>query len=120
VFLSYYDENTKKWVYAGGEVDTNRNVVILETTHASWWMPTTWNWGAWIAVLNKILRISIVDWIEAVQLVTDNCPRSVRILAIAARAASHAPGTSMWISIRSSISPEMHFWYLVTTIEKQV
>ena len=76
VFLSYYDEITKEWVYAGGEVDTNRNVVVLEITHASWWMPTTWNWEAWIAVLNKFLRVSIVDWIEAVQLLTDDCPQA--------------------------------------------
>jgi len=76
VFLSYYDENEKEWVYAGGEVDTNRSVVVLQITHASWWMPTTWNWEAWIAVLNKILRVSIVDWIEAVQLLTDDCPQT--------------------------------------------
>jgi hypothetical protein len=76
VFLSSYDENRKEWIYAGGEVDTNRSVVVLQITHASWWMPTTWNWGAWIAVLNKILRVSIVDWIEAVQLLTDDCPQT--------------------------------------------
>jgi Tol biopolymer transport system component len=76
VFLSYYDETAKEWVYAGGEVDTNRNVVVLEISHASWWMPTTWNWGAWIAVLSKILRVSIVDWIEAVRLLTDDCPQT--------------------------------------------
>jgi TolB protein len=75
VFLSYYDEGKKEWIYAGGKVDINRGVVILNITHASWWAPTTWNWGAWIAVLNKFLRISIVDWIEAVQLLTDDCPQ---------------------------------------------
>jgi len=76
VFLSYYDETTKEWVFAGGEVDTLRNVIILETTHASWWMPTTWNWKAWIAVLNKTFQFTIVDWIEAAKLLTDDCPQT--------------------------------------------
>lgn len=76
IFLSYYDENEKEWVYAGGEVDTDQNIIVLQITHASWWMPATWNWGAWIAVLNKILQTSIVNWIEAVQLLTDDCPQT--------------------------------------------
>ena len=76
VFLSYYNEITKEWVYAGGVVDTNRNVVVLEITHASLWMPTTWNWAAWIAVLDKLLSVSIVDFIEAVQLLTNDCPQT--------------------------------------------
>jgi hypothetical protein len=76
VFLSYYDEGTKEWVYAGGQVDTSRNVIVLETNHASWWMPTTWNWQAWIAVLNKTLQVSIVNWIEAAKLLTTSCPQT--------------------------------------------
>lgn len=76
VFLSYYDEDKKEWVYAGGKVDISRNVIVLETTHASWWMPTTWNWGAWIAVLNKTLQVSIVNWVEAAKLLTDDCPQT--------------------------------------------
>ena len=76
VFLSYYDEIKKEWIYAGGVVDKNRNVVVLEITHASFWMPTTWNWAAWIAVLDKLLSGSIVDWIEAAQLLTDDCPQT--------------------------------------------
>lgn len=75
VFLSYFDEAAGQWVFAGGKVDLVRNVVVLEITHASWWMPTTWNWGAWIAVLNKSLKISIVDWIDAIKLLTDDCPQ---------------------------------------------
>jgi Tol biopolymer transport system component len=82
VFLSYYDEDRKEWVYAGGEIDTNRNVVVLQINHASWWMPTTWNWGAWIAVLNKFLRVSIVDWTEAVQLLTDDCPQTGKYVQV--------------------------------------
>ena len=82
VFLSYYDGHQKEWAYAGGEVDTSRNVVVLQITHASWWMPTTWNWGAWIAILNKSLRISIVDWIEAAQLLTDDCPQAGKYVQV--------------------------------------
>jgi WD40 repeat protein len=82
VFLSYYDEGAKKWVYAGGKVDLYRNVVVLEIIHASWWMPTTWNWAAWIAVLNKFLKISIVDWIDAVNLLTDECPQTGKYVQV--------------------------------------
>jgi Tol biopolymer transport system component len=87
VFLSYYDEKEKEWIYAGGKVDTTRNVIVIEITHASWWMPTTWNWSAWIAVLNKFLRISIVEWIEAVQLLTDDCPQSGKYVHVDSRQA---------------------------------
>jgi len=76
VFLSYFDEVAQKWVFAGGKVDTNRNVVVLEITHASLWMPVTWNWGAWIAVLNKLGQVGIVNWIQAVQLLTTSCPQT--------------------------------------------
>jgi hypothetical protein len=76
VFLSYYDEALEDWVYAGGDVDTDRNVVILPITHASWWMPTTWNWDAWIAVLNKTFQGGFVNWLEAAQLLTDDCPQT--------------------------------------------
>jgi len=76
VFLSYFDKTTNQWVFAGGQVDTTRNVVILDIPHASWWRPTTWNWGAWIAVLNKVEQASIVNWIQAVQLLTASCPQT--------------------------------------------
>jgi len=76
VFLSYYDEATNKWKYAGGAVDTNRNVVVIQTSHASLWMPATWNWAAWIAVLDKMFQGSVIDWIEAVHLLTTECPQT--------------------------------------------
>lgn len=75
VFLAYYDETTKQWLFAGGEVDSSRNVVILPITHASWWEPWTWNWGAWIAVLSKALKGNVVDILEAATLLTDDCPQ---------------------------------------------
>jgi hypothetical protein len=73
VFLTYYDDTAKQWVYAGGVVDTARNVVVLDISHASLWRPATWNWSAWIAVLDKLLSVSIVDFVEAVQLLTNDC-----------------------------------------------
>lgn len=76
VFLSFYDEVAQKWVFAGGKVDTNRNVVVLQITHASLWMPATWNWAAWIAVLNKLGQVGIVNWIQAVQLLTTSCSQT--------------------------------------------
>jgi hypothetical protein len=76
VFLSYYDEVAKKWVFAGGKVDTNRNVVVLEITHASLWMPATWNWAAWIAVLDKLGQVGIVNWIQAAQLLAASCSQT--------------------------------------------
>jgi formylglycine-generating enzyme required for sulfatase activity len=82
VFLSYYDEIKKEWIFAGGVVNTSRNVVILEITHASLWIPATWNWGAWIAVLDKLLSVSIVDFVEAARLLTDDCPQSGQYVQI--------------------------------------
>jgi hypothetical protein len=76
VFLTYYDDTAKHWVYAGGIVDTGRNVVVLDISHASLWRPATWNWAAWIAVLDKLLSVSVVDFVEAVQLLTNDCPQS--------------------------------------------
>jgi hypothetical protein len=76
VFLSYFDDAAQAWVYAGGVVDTARSVVVLEITHASWWKPATWNWGAWIAVLDKVLSFKIVDLVGAVRLLTNDCPQS--------------------------------------------
>jgi hypothetical protein len=76
VFLTYYDETSKEWVYAGGVVDTARNVVVLDISHASLWRPATWNWAAWIAVLDKLLSVSVVDFVDAVQLLTNDCPQT--------------------------------------------
>jgi hypothetical protein len=82
VFLSYYDENKKEWVFVGGQVDTSRNVIILETTHASWWMPTTWNWQAWIALLSKVLELNYAGTIEAVRVLVDDCPQSGKYVSV--------------------------------------
>lgn len=75
LFLTYFDEQTGEWLYAGGQVDTMRNVIVLPMIHASWWQPASWNWGAWIAILSKTLRFSVVEWIEAINLLTDDCPQ---------------------------------------------
>ena len=73
VFLSYYDEKTGKWIYAGGDVDLERKVIVLPITHASFWKPATWNWNAWIAIVNKELKGNIVDIVEANQLFYTSC-----------------------------------------------
>lgn len=82
VFLSTYDEDQDAWVYAGGIVDPERHVVRLEVTHASWWMPTTWNWSAWIAVLSNTLELSITDLVKSVQLLTTTCSQRGAIVSV--------------------------------------
>ena len=82
LFLAYYDEATGKWVYAGGDVDINRQVVSVQTSHASRWSVFHWNWDAWIALLSKTLEGNVVGWIEAIDLLTNDCPQagaSVRV-----------------------------------------
>lgn len=76
VFLSYFDETAQKWVFAGGQVDPNRNVIRLTTDHASWWTPSAWNWSAWRAIINKELSLSLVDIYEANELFYATCPQT--------------------------------------------
>ncbi len=76
IFLAFYDQEKKEWVPAGGQVDEERNVVIIETDHLSWWNPFEWNWDAWIAILQQTLSLRISEWIDAVQLLTGACERS--------------------------------------------
>lgn len=42
VFVAYFDDASGQWVPVGGIADPDRRVVIVETTHASWWQPWTW------------------------------------------------------------------------------
>ncbi|MCX6068341.1 MAG: hypothetical protein NT121_21780 [Chloroflexi bacterium] len=74
VFLSYFDDATGRWVFAGGKVDVARSVIILPVTHASLWRPATWNWGAWIALLSKTLGGDYIDLVDAEKLLTNDCP----------------------------------------------
>ena len=76
VFLAYYDEGQKQWVPVGGRVDKERNVVIVETDHLSWWNPFTWNWDAWIAVLHKTLSLRLTDFVQGISLLTGDCSES--------------------------------------------
>jgi len=89
VFLAYYDGMAKQWVYAGGMVDTDRNVVILPVTHASWWNPFTWNWGAWVAVLDKMLKGNVTDFLQAVSLLTEECPQQGQSVSVDASGANN-------------------------------
>lgn len=75
VFLAYFDEGTGEWRYAGGTVDLGRHVVRISTDHASIWRPSTWNWAAWSAALHKITTVSIVEAIEGLALLTEECPQ---------------------------------------------
>lgn len=76
VFLAFYDAEKGEWIPAGGQVDADRGVIIIETDHLSWWNPFTWNWDAWIAVLKKTLSLNISDFVEAVALLTTECVES--------------------------------------------
>jgi hypothetical protein len=76
VFLAYYDESSQQWIPVGGRVDKDRNVVIVETDHLSWWNPFTWNWDAWIAFLHKTLSLRLTDFVEGISLLTGECNES--------------------------------------------
>lgn len=76
VFLGYYDETKGSWIPVAGRVDEQRNVIIVQTDHLSWWNPFSWNWGAWIAVLNNLLTANVTDFLQAVALLTNDCPQS--------------------------------------------
>jgi hypothetical protein len=82
VFLTTFDEQAGMWLYAGGTVDLNRNVVTLPVTHASIWKVTTWNWTAWPAILNKVLKGNIVGIVDAVNLLTEGCEQSGRYVRV--------------------------------------
>ena len=75
LFLSFFDEVEKEWIFAGGVVDKTRHVVVIETNHASIWGIFSWNWGAWIAALSKTLKVSVVEWMEVVSLLKEECPQ---------------------------------------------
>lgn len=76
VFLAFYDAEKGEWIPAGGQVDTERDVIIIETDHLSWWNPFTWNWDAWTAVLKKTLSLKLSNWVEGFELLTEECVES--------------------------------------------
>lgn len=81
-FLAYYDDEAGGWIPVGGRVDEERNALIIETDHLSWWNKFSWNWDAWIAVLKKLLSLRITDWIEAVNLLTEKCERQTSTITV--------------------------------------
>jgi len=89
VFLAVYEAPVGEWMFAGGEVDTNRSMLTVLIDHASWWNPFTWNWDAWIAFLNRALRGSIVEFIQALALLTDDCPQEGEYANIDSRRANN-------------------------------
>jgi len=88
VFLSYFDEDRGKWVFAGGEVDPKRNVVSLEVDHASWWQAVTPNWGALVAAVNKIFSANVVSLLEAGALILEECPQEGQYASVDASGAN--------------------------------
>lgn len=82
VFLSYFDEARDEWVFAGGKVDLERDVVTIEVDHASWWQPATWNWEAWAAAVNRILSGNIVSMVEGVALLLDECRQEGQYVSV--------------------------------------
>ncbi len=87
-FLSYYDEAKHLWVPVGGTVDTQRNVITIQTDHLSWWNPFSWNWGAWMAVLDNALTGNVTDFLHAVALLTNDCPQSGTTVSVDASKAN--------------------------------
>jgi hypothetical protein len=82
VFLAYYDEEKQAWVPVGGQVDSTRNVISIQTDHLSWWNPFSWDWQAWIAVMEKGLSGKLTDWVQGVQLLTTECKKSGQSVTI--------------------------------------
>lgn len=76
LFIAYFDEDKQDWVYVGGDVDINNNLISVKTNHASRWSIFYWNWEAWIAILNKTLGGEIISWLEAIDLLTNDCPQT--------------------------------------------
>jgi len=88
LFIAYFDEQQRQWIFAGGEVDQSQQVIRLQTPHASRWSVFYWNWDAWIAVLNKSLEGNLASILEAVDLLTNDCPQkgaSVSVVNIASQ-----------------------------------
>lgn len=77
LFIAYYDDEKGQWVYAGGEVDQARQVVRVNTSHASRWAIFHWNWDAWLAVLNKTLEGNVMSIVDAVKLLKDECTKTI-------------------------------------------
>jgi len=46
VFAAYFDETTNEWVTMAASADPPRDVLVVETMHASWWQPWTWDLDA--------------------------------------------------------------------------
>ena len=75
-FAAYHDDTTNSWVPVGGTVETQRNVIVIQTDHLSWWNPFSWNWEAWIAVLHDGLSAKLSNWVSGLQLLTGTCNKS--------------------------------------------
>ncbi len=88
-FVAYYDEQKGMWVPAGGTVDAQRNVISIQTDHLSWWNPFSWNWGAWIAVLNNLLTGNVTDFLHAVNLLTTGCAQTGSTVSVDASKANN-------------------------------
>lgn len=76
VFLAYYDNQAEEWIPVGGQVDQERNVVIIETDHLSWWNSFAWNWEAWTASIRETLGLKLSQWVEEVKPLTGECEQS--------------------------------------------
>jgi hypothetical protein len=88
-FLAFYDEAKKSWIPVTGQVDTQRTVIVSQTDHLSWWNPFSWNWGAWVAVLDNALTGNVTDFLHAVALLTTDCPQSGTTVSVDASKANN-------------------------------
>ncbi len=88
-FLATYDQAKNVWIPVPSHVDTQRKVITVQTGHLSWWNPFSWNWGAWIAVLNKGLTGNVTDFLQAVALLTNDCPQRAATVSVDASQANN-------------------------------
>lgn len=72
-FVAYFDDVSQKWVPAGGTVDLQRRVLVVQITHASWWWPFSWNWEAWTSGLSKLLDLKLTSLFDLGKSATAKC-----------------------------------------------
>jgi hypothetical protein len=82
LFLAYFDESTKTWIIIEGEVDSKRNIISVESNHASEWGVFSWNWDAWIALLSETLTLSITGSLRTLELIVEECNTKSQYVSI--------------------------------------
>lgn len=64
VFAAHFDEAANEWVTTAAIADPSRRVLVVETTHASWWQPWTWDLDA---AVNSAIAAAHLDLDEVLE-----------------------------------------------------